>query len=66
MYLLLIDNGGFFNPTFLLEKKGAVDGTKENFAGDRSPCAPRPLLRGSADPLGAPPNPRGRGFLPKG
>ena len=30
-----------FNPTFLLKKKGAVDGTKENFAGDRSPCAPR-------------------------
>jgi len=36
--------------TFLLKKKGAVDGTKENFAGDRSPCAPRPLLRGLRPP----------------
>ena len=55
-------------PPFFLEKKGAVDGTKENLAGDRSPCTPRPLLRGTAVPLTLRQTPWGTGdgefFIP--
>ena len=53
--------GSSLNPTFLLEKKGAVDGTKENLAGDRSPCTPPSAPQGDCGPPNAPSNPLGTG-----
>ena len=48
-------------PPFFLEKKGAVDGTKENLAGDRSPCTPPSASQGDCGPPNAPSNPLGDG-----